>query len=83
MYNWLYNFRPAKWGEIEIYPDRLQVSEPFIKVQVGEITTIEDLIREARERFDLQNIDSDFRCSEILLDSGGMCFKFLSYPLAI
>jgi len=63
----------------------LQVSEPFIKVLAGkdEITNIGDLITEALERFDLQNVDSNFRCSEILLDSGGMCFECLSYLLAI
>jgi len=38
-----------------------------------EATTVGDLINEALEKFGLQNFCcDDFRCSEILLDHGGM-----------
>lgn len=59
-------------GEVRVYPGKLQVSEPFVVIQVNLNTNIRDLIMEALDRFglDRSNID-DYRLSEILLDRGG------------
>lgn len=41
-------------------------------VPVIETTTVEDLIKEALDKFGLQDFDpNDYMCSEILLDHGG------------
>mgnify|MGYP002716731862 FL=1 len=60
------------FGEVRVYPGKLQVSEPFVVIQVNISTTIKDLIVEALTRFGLNSRDvDDYRLSEILLDRGG------------
>ncbi|EEB11587.1 Diacylglycerol kinase theta, putative [Pediculus humanus corporis] len=59
------------FGEVRVYPGKLQVSEPFVVIQVNISTTIKDLIVEALTRFGLNSRDvDDYRLSEILLDRG-------------
>ncbi|XP_037913721.1 diacylglycerol kinase theta isoform X3 [Hermetia illucens] len=60
-------------GFVRVYPGKLQCSleDPFVSVPVDNETTVKDLIRDALDRFGLQdNQIQDYRCSEVLLDRG-------------
>ncbi|XP_037820270.1 uncharacterized protein LOC119609521 isoform X1 [Lucilia sericata] len=60
-------------GFVRVYPGKLQcsVEEPYVSVPVDTTTTIKDLIRDALDRFGLaDNQIDDYRCSQVLLDSG-------------
>lgn len=57
---------------MRVYSGKLQVSESFCLVPVTETSTIEDLIKDALEKFGLHDLDpNDYMCSETLLDHGG------------
>ncbi|XP_055907706.1 diacylglycerol kinase theta isoform X4 [Eupeodes corollae] len=60
-------------GFVRVYPGKLQSSleDPYVSVPVDNSTTIKDLIRDALDKFGLQdNQIQDYRCSEVLLDRG-------------
>uniref|UniRef100_A0A1I8Q3K6 Diacylglycerol kinase n=1 Tax=Stomoxys calcitrans TaxID=35570 RepID=A0A1I8Q3K6_STOCA len=66
-------FQDKDNGFVRVYPGKLQCSleEPYVSVPVDSTTTIKDLIRDALDRFGLQdNPFEDYRCSQVLLDSG-------------
>ncbi|XP_058979161.1 diacylglycerol kinase theta isoform X5 [Musca domestica] len=66
-------FQDKDNGFVRVYPGKLQCSleEPYVSVPVDTTTTIKDLIRDALDRFGLQdNPIDDYRCSQVLLDSG-------------
>ncbi|XP_075148584.1 diacylglycerol kinase theta isoform X8 [Haematobia irritans] len=66
-------FQDKDNGFVRVYPGKLQCSleEPYVSVPVDSTTTIKDLIRDALDRFGLQdNPFDDYRCSQVLLDSG-------------
>ncbi|XP_030370889.1 diacylglycerol kinase theta isoform X5 [Scaptodrosophila lebanonensis] len=60
-------------GFVRVYPGKLQCSleDPYVSVPVDNTTVIKDLIRDALDKFGLQdNQIQDYRCSEVLLDRG-------------
>lgn len=60
-------------GDVRVYPGKLQVSQAFCTVPVDSSTTVADLIKEALKRFGLNDTKcEDYRCSEVLLDRGGI-----------
>ncbi|XP_053947465.1 diacylglycerol kinase theta isoform X2 [Anastrepha ludens] len=66
-------FHDKDKGYVRVYPGKLQCSleDPFVSVPVENTTIIKDLIRDALDRFGLQdNQIQDYRCSEVLLDRG-------------
>ncbi|XP_018784640.1 PREDICTED: diacylglycerol kinase theta isoform X3 [Bactrocera latifrons] len=66
-------FHDKDKGYVRVYPGKLQCSleEPYVNVPVENTTIIKDLIRDALDRFGLQdNQIQDYRCSEVLLDRG-------------
>ncbi|XP_020283288.1 diacylglycerol kinase theta isoform X2 [Pseudomyrmex gracilis] len=64
-------FKDNDSGEVRVYSGKLQVSESFCLVPVTETSTIEDLIKDALEKFGLHDLDpNDYMCSETLLDHG-------------
>ncbi|XP_065371403.1 uncharacterized protein LOC135963474 isoform X2 [Calliphora vicina] len=66
-------FHDRDYGFVRVYPGKLQcsVEEPYVSVPVDTTTTIKDLIRDALDRFGLaDNQIDDYRCSQVLLDSG-------------
>ncbi|XP_036213521.2 uncharacterized protein [Bactrocera oleae] len=66
-------FHDKDKGYVRVYPGKLQCSleEPFVNVPVENTTIIKDLIRDALDKFGLQdNQIQDYRCSEVLLDRG-------------
>ncbi|XP_067619813.1 diacylglycerol kinase theta isoform X7 [Eurosta solidaginis] len=66
-------FHDRDKGFVRVYPGKLQCSleEPYVSVPVENTTIIKDLIRDALDRFGLQdNQIQDYRCSEVLLDRG-------------
>ncbi|XP_018331439.1 diacylglycerol kinase theta isoform X3 [Agrilus planipennis] len=66
-------------GEVRVYPGKLQVSQAFCTVPVDSNTTVENIISEAIQLFNLNTYKpEDFRCSEILLDRG-VTERVLSY----
>lgn len=67
----IYRDRDNDRGEVRVYPGKLQVSQAFCTVSVDTSTTVGDLIKEALQKFGLQDIPSeDYICSEVLLDRG-------------
>ncbi|XP_037952220.1 uncharacterized protein LOC119682782 [Teleopsis dalmanni] len=66
-------FHDKDRGFVRVYPGKLQCSleETFVSVPVDNTTIIKDLIRDALDKFGLQdNQIQDYRCSEVLLDRG-------------
>ncbi|KAL9892036.1 uncharacterized protein ACN427_007839 isoform 2-T2 [Glossina fuscipes fuscipes] len=66
-------FHDKEKGHVRVYPGKLQCSleDPYVSVPVDNTTTIKDLIRDALDKFGLQdNQIEDYRCSEVLLDRG-------------
>ncbi|XP_055297893.1 diacylglycerol kinase theta isoform X7 [Sitodiplosis mosellana] len=60
-------------GFVRVYPGKLQlqIEDAFVNVPVDNDTTVSDLVRDALNRFGLQdNKIEDYRCSEVLLDRG-------------
>ncbi|XP_031628773.1 diacylglycerol kinase theta isoform X2 [Contarinia nasturtii] len=60
-------------GFVRVYPGKLQlqIEDAFVNVPVDNETTVNDLVRDALNRFGLQdNKIEDYRCSEVLLDRG-------------
>nr|NP_996276.1 uncharacterized protein Dmel_CG31140, isoform B [Drosophila melanogaster]AAS65201.1 uncharacterized protein Dmel_CG31140, isoform B [Drosophila melanogaster] len=67
-------FHDRDRGHVRVYPGKLQCSmleDPYVSVPVDNSTVIKDLIRDALDKFGLQdNQIQDYRCSEVLLDRG-------------
>ncbi|XP_030563845.1 diacylglycerol kinase theta isoform X3 [Drosophila novamexicana] len=66
-------FQDKDRGHVRVYPGKLQCSleDPYVNVPVDNTTVIKDLIRDALDKFGLQdNQIQDYRCSEVLLDRG-------------
>ncbi|XP_023175853.2 diacylglycerol kinase theta isoform X2 [Drosophila hydei] len=66
-------FHDRDRGHVRVYPGKLQCSleDPYVNVPVDNTTVIKDLIRDALDKFGLQdNQIQDYRCSEVLLDRG-------------
>ncbi|KAM8707223.1 hypothetical protein ACLKA7_011336 [Drosophila subpalustris] len=66
-------FHDRDRGHVRVYPGKLQCSleDPYVSVPVDNTTVIKDLIRDALDKFGLQdNQIQDYRCSEVLLDRG-------------
>ncbi|XP_032595919.1 diacylglycerol kinase theta isoform X7 [Drosophila grimshawi] len=66
-------FHDRDKGHVRVYPGKLQCSmdDPYVNVPVDNTTVIKDLIRDALDKFGLQdNQIQDYRCSEVLLDRG-------------
>ncbi|XP_065722536.2 diacylglycerol kinase theta isoform X4 [Drosophila suzukii] len=67
-------FQDRDRGHVRVYPGKLQCSsleDPYVSVPVDNSTVIKDLIRDALDKFGLQdNQIQDYRCSEVLLDRG-------------
>ncbi|ALC47811.1 CG31140 [Drosophila busckii] len=66
-------FHDKDKGHVRVYPGKLQCSleDPYVNVPVDNTTVIKDLIRDALDKFGLQdNQIQDYRCSEVLLDRG-------------
>ncbi|XP_046865125.1 diacylglycerol kinase theta isoform X4 [Drosophila willistoni] len=66
-------FHDKDKGFVRVYPGKLQCSleDPYVSVPVDNSTVIKDLIRDALDKFGLQdNQIQDYRCSEVLLDRG-------------
>lgn len=60
-------------GFVRVYPGKLQlqIQDAFVNVPVDNDTAVSDLVRDALNRFGLQdNKIEDYRCSEVLLDRG-------------
>lgn len=65
--------RENEKGTVRVYPGKLQlpIEDSFVTLQVDNDSTVKDIVREALNRFDLQdNPIEDYRCSEVLLDRG-------------
>ncbi|BFF91207.1 diacylglycerol kinase theta [Drosophila madeirensis] len=66
-------FHDKEKGHVRVYPGKLQcaMEDPYVSVPVDNNTVIKDLIRDALDKFGLQdNQIQDYRCSEVLLDRG-------------
>ncbi|XP_017144007.1 diacylglycerol kinase theta isoform X5 [Drosophila miranda] len=66
-------FHDKEKGHVRVYPGKLQcaLEDPYVSVPVDNNTVIKDLIRDALDKFGLQdNQIQDYRCSEVLLDRG-------------
>lgn len=62
-------------GEVRVYPGRIAgAGDTFVTVSCNGEDTVADLMAKALERFGLDPslATHDYRCSEILLDRGGM-----------
>lgn len=62
-------------GEVRVYPGRIAgAGEMYVTVPISGDHTVADLMASALHRFGLNpsNATKDYRCSEILLDRGGM-----------
>ncbi|XP_034936028.1 diacylglycerol kinase theta isoform X2 [Chelonus insularis] len=71
-------YRDEPSGEVCVYPGKLQIPQPYCMVQVNDRTTVGDLIREALQKFGLNDFNfDDYRCSEILMNRGGVSERVL------